>query len=91
MAKKKGISGKEEERRMNDPKDVVFFDQSSMHIFILKSNVSTSETCFIEGKEYPLYKLDTSSASHYAFTKQEVATIQTSVRKKFLDKYNLNK
>lgn len=90
MAKRKS-SDKEEEVRMNDPKDVVFFDQSSMQIFILKSNVTSSETCFIEGREYPLCKLDTSSASHYAFTEQSANTIQTSVRKKFLDKYNLNK
>ena len=53
---------------------VVFQDSSCDYSFITQSTIETSETIkWEDGKEYPLYKLDISSASHPFYTgKQKV-------------------
>ncbi len=44
---------------------VVFQDSSADFTFLSRSTVNTKDTIVWEdGKEYPLYKLDVSSASH---------------------------
>jgi large subunit ribosomal protein L31 len=50
---------------------VVFEDLSSGAKFLLGSTVETKETATFEGKEYPLFRVETSSASHPFYTGQE--------------------
>jgi len=54
------------------PKDyrfVIFKDMSNGHTFLTKSTAKSKETILHEdGKEYPLIKLEISSASHPYFT-----------------------
>ncbi|AKC71174.1 type B 50S ribosomal protein L31 [Pandoraea oxalativorans] len=38
--------------------------------FVSRSTINTKETAEFEGKEYPLVKLDTSSASHNFYTNE---------------------
>lgn len=48
---------------------VVFLDQSVGASFLTRSSVKTSETTvWTDGKEYPLAKVEISSASHPFFT-----------------------
>ncbi|MDX1906165.1 MAG: type B 50S ribosomal protein L31 [Bacteroidia bacterium] len=50
-------------------RDVVFKDISADHAFITRSSVKTKDTIVWEdGKEYPLVKLELSSASHPFYT-----------------------
>jgi large subunit ribosomal protein L31 len=67
MAKKSNI-------KMPDYRYVVFQDTSANFSFITRSTVATREsTVWEDGKEYPLYKLDISSASHPFYTgKQKI-------------------
>ena len=45
-------------------REVLFVDLSNGFKFVTRSCVNTKETETFEGKEYPLFKLDTSSESH---------------------------
>ena len=49
-------------------RDVVFKDMSNDEITITKSTVNTKETIEIDGKEYPLFKMEISSSSHPFYT-----------------------
>lgn len=49
-------------------RDVVFKDVSSDFEIITRSTIKTTETITVNGKEYPLYKVDISSASHPFYT-----------------------
>ena len=50
-------------------KEVVFRDEDADFAFLTRSTIKTSETITWEdGKEYPLVKLEISSASHPFFT-----------------------
>jgi large subunit ribosomal protein L31 len=52
---------------------VAFKDSSAGHTFIIRSTVKTKDTTKIDGQEYPLVNLDTSSVSHPFYTgKQKV-------------------
>lgn len=52
---------------------VAFKDGSADHVFIIRSTVKTKDTIKIDGEEYPLVQLDTSSLSHPFYTgKQKV-------------------
>lgn len=58
-------------RKKIHPKDyrfVVFKDMSNDKITITKSTVRTKETIEIEGKKYPLVKIEISSSSHPFYT-----------------------
>ncbi len=51
---------------------VLFVDNSNNEEFILSSSVATSETAKAkDGKEYPLFGLEISSASHPFYTGNE--------------------
>jgi large subunit ribosomal protein L31 len=51
---------------------VIFKDNSSEESFLVGSTIETNETgTWTDGKEYPLAKLDVSSASHPFYTGQE--------------------
>lgn len=54
----------------NNYRDVVFKDMSNGEVTITKSTVNTKETIEIEGKEYPLFKMEISSSSHPFYTGQ---------------------
>ena len=47
---------------------VAFEDTSNKAVFLISSTVATKETTTIDGKEYPLYKIEISSASHPFYT-----------------------
>ena len=49
-------------------REVVFKDVSSDFEVLTKSTVKTTDTTMFEGKEYPLFKVDISSASHPFYT-----------------------
>ncbi|MFC2118727.1 type B 50S ribosomal protein L31 [Bacteroidota bacterium] len=53
------------------PKDyrfVVFKDMSNDYTFITKSTVVTKDTIKMDGKDYPLVKLEISNTSHPFYT-----------------------
>jgi large subunit ribosomal protein L31 len=52
-------------------REVVFHDVAADFKVLTRSTVRTNETIEYEGKEYPLVKLEISSASHPFFTGQE--------------------
>ncbi|HVY35885.1 MAG TPA: type B 50S ribosomal protein L31 [Candidatus Paceibacterota bacterium] len=49
-------------------REVVFYDNSSGAQFVIASTVQTTETTTYEGKEYPLFRVEISSASHPFYT-----------------------
>lgn len=51
--------------------EVVFEDSSTGQRFICGSTIQSKEKVKIEGKEYPLVKLSTSSYSHPFYTKSD--------------------
>lgn len=60
---------------------VLFVDNSNDVEFIIPSTVATKETgkARVDGKEYPLFRLEISSASHPFYTGQE-KTLDTAGR-----------
>ena len=53
-------------------RQVIFLDNSSEAMFLISSTIKTSEKgTFTDGKEYPLYRVEISSASHPFYTNQE--------------------
>ncbi len=67
-----------------DFRDVVFLDNSSGAQFIIGSTVKTTEKIEVKGKEYPLYRVEISSASHPFYTGTE-KVIDTAGR---VDRFN---
>ena len=49
-------------------REVVFKDMSNDDIFITRSTVASRETIEVDGKEYPLVKLEITNTSHPFFT-----------------------
>lgn len=49
-------------------REVAFKDTTSNDIFIIKSAVKTEATVEVDGKEYPLFTVDSSSGSHPFYT-----------------------
>jgi len=71
---------------------VVFMDASANFSFLTRSTVKTNETIkWSDGKEYPLVKLDISSASHPFFTGKMKFLDTTGRVEKFQKKYNWDK
>lgn len=72
------------------PKDfrmVAFKDMSTDTVVLTKSAVRTQETIEMEGVEYPLYKMEISSASHPFYT-GKMKFVDTAGRvDKFMNKY----
>lgn len=71
-----------------DYKPVVFKDMSNDYAFLSKSTIKTKDTIkWEDGNEYPLVKLEISSASHPFFT-GKVKLVDTAGRvDKFMNKY----
>ena len=51
-----------------DYRFVVFRDVSCDFEFLTRSTINTRETCEYDGTEYPMVKIDISSASHPFYT-----------------------
>ena len=51
-----------------DYRQVIFEDQGNGTQFLIGSTVATDKTGKIDGKEYPLFKVEISSASHPFYT-----------------------
>lgn len=61
---------------------VAFKDSGADHVFIIRSTLQTRDKITIDGAEYPLVNLDTSSLSHPFYTgKQKVADVGGRVDK----------
>jgi large subunit ribosomal protein L31 len=61
-------------------RQVIFADNSSGVKFLIPSTIATKETAkWTDGKEYPLFSLEISSASHPFYTKED-KTIDTAGR-----------
>ena len=67
--------------------EVVFVDTSTDFKFITRSTVQTRETITLEGKEYPLYKLEVSSESHPFYTGAQTRIVETGRVEKFRQKF----
>jgi len=68
----------------NTYREVVFHDNSSETDFLVSSTVKTTETTTYNGKEYPLFRMEISSASHPFYTGTE-KVIDTAGR---VDRFN---
>lgn len=65
-------------------REVVFHDNSSGTDFVVSSTVKTTDTTTLNGIEYPLYRVEISSASHPFYTGTE-KVIDTAGR---VDRFN---
>jgi large subunit ribosomal protein L31 len=71
---------------------VVFQDTAANFAFLTRSCVETDDTIkWTDGQEYPLYKLEISSASHPFFTGKMKLVDTTGRVQKFQDKYKNTK
>jgi large subunit ribosomal protein L31 len=69
-------------------RDVVFWDTSSDHKFMSRSTQNTKETIkWEDGKEYPVIKVEVSSASHPFFTGKKLFVDTAGRVEKFKNKY----
>lgn len=72
-------------------REVVFHDTSSEFKFLTKSTIDTNETITWEdGKEYPLVKVEVSSASHPFYTGKKMLLDTTGRVEKFNRRYKKN-
>ena len=64
-------------------RDVCFMDMSNESKIITRSCANTKETITVDGRELPLFKLDTSSETHpfYTGTQKSVDTMGGRVEK----------
>ena len=68
-------------------REVAFVDLSINKTFIIPSAVQTKETVEIDGKTYPLFKLDTSSESHPFYTGAQTRIVEAGRVEKFRAKF----
>jgi large subunit ribosomal protein L31 len=66
---------------------VVFKDVSSDYTLLTRSSADSKETINFEGKEYPLIKIDISSASHPFFTGKNILLDSAGRVEKFNRKF----
>lgn len=75
-----------------DYREVVFLDTTSEFKFLTKSTMQTSETITWEdGNEYPLVKVEVSSASHPFYTGKKIFLDTAGRVEKFNTKYKKKK
>jgi large subunit ribosomal protein L31 len=67
--------------------DVLFVDSSTGYKFVCGTTLQPQEKETFEGKEYPVYKLSVSSASHPFFTKSNEFIDSEGRIEKFANKY----
>jgi len=68
-------------------REVVFQDMTNGRQFIIRSTASAREKVGIDGREYPLFKLDISSESHPFYTGAQQRVIETGRVEKFRQKF----
>ncbi len=68
-------------------REVVFKDMSNEEIFITRSTIATRETITVDGKEYPLVKLEITSSSHPFFTGKQKLVDTAGRVDKFMSRY----
>jgi large subunit ribosomal protein L31 len=69
-------------------REVVFQDISSDFSFVTRSTVQTRDTItWKDGKEYPLYKVETTSESHPFYTGAQTRVTETGRVEKFRQKF----
>ena len=68
-------------------RDVVFQDTSSDTKFITKSTMNSDETIDVDGKSYPLIKVEVSSASHPFYTGKNIFVDTAGRVEKFNRRY----
>lgn len=68
-------------------RDVVFHDTTSDEKFITRSTINTSETIEVDGKTYPLVKVEVSSASHPFYTGKKIFVDTAGRVEKFNKRY----
>ncbi len=68
---------------------VVFKDTASGTLFLSRSTVETKETVEYEGKEYPLFQVEISSASHPFYTGKQQLVDTAGRVERFKRKYNI--
>ncbi|MFT4833879.1 MAG: large subunit ribosomal protein L31 [Marinoscillum sp.] len=73
-------------------KEVVFLDTTSEFKFLTKSTMSSDETIqWEDGNEYPLIKIEVSSASHPFYTGKKIFLDTAGRVEKFNKKYSKSK
>ena len=70
-------------------REVVFKDVSSDFEVLTRSTVKTTDMTTYQGKEYPLFKVDISSASHPFYTGKQRAISVAGRVERFNKKYNI--
>ncbi len=75
----------------SDYREVVFKDMSNEEIFITRSTVASKETIEVEGKTYPLVKLEITSSSHPYFTGKQKLVDTAGRVDKFMQRYGNRK
>jgi large subunit ribosomal protein L31 len=70
-------------------REVVFKDGASGTLFLTRSTVETKETIEYEGKTYPLFQVEVSSASHPFYTGKQQILDTTGRVERFRKRYNL--
>ncbi|HVL56845.1 MAG TPA: type B 50S ribosomal protein L31 [Burkholderiaceae bacterium] len=68
-------------------REVVFMDISNGFKFITRSTVSARDRITIDGREYPLFKLDVTSETHPFYTGAQQRIIETGRVEKFRQKF----
>ena len=68
-------------------REVVFKDMSNDETFITRSTVASKETIVLDGKTYPLVKLEITSSSHPFFTGKQKLVDTAGRVDKFLSRY----
>ena len=69
-------------------REVAFKDVTSGKIFIVKSTAETSDVVDYESKKYPLFIIDTSSASHPFYTGQRSSAKSTGRVERFNKRFS---
>ncbi|MFZ9981583.1 MAG: type B 50S ribosomal protein L31 [Cyclobacteriaceae bacterium] len=68
--------------------EVIFWDTTSDYKFLTKSTLNSKEkTTWTDGKEYPVIKVEVSSASHPFFTGKKMFVDSAGRLEKFKKKY----
>ncbi len=68
-------------------REVVFQDMSSDFKFTTRSTIQTKEVITLDGKEYPLAKIEVSSESHPFYTGQQKVLDTAGRVEKFRNKF----
>lgn len=69
-------------------REVLFYDASVQQGWVIRSCAATTKTMkWTDGKEYPLYTLDTSSASHPVYTGKRREVNSEGRASRFSDKF----